>query len=348
MVLSLLVGIFIWTRYFQPWDLPPTNLENSAAEPASDTQVRFLELSTGSRIAYRHHSPENEAISSSPVIFLHGGPGLAEWPRSEAVLELNRLGLHVYGFHQFGGGLSSRAKAPHLEYTIDRQVRDLEDFRKTLNVESWILVGQSWGGALAAHYTAAFPERVQGLILTAPAPVWLPAFGMEAISSIQRLSPQTQEALRLLIQPKIPRLAFHRRLAARNPASADRLIDEEDYAAFIAAQTRLSVQSLACDPEKASGLSFPHQGGLVHRYLFADMHRIDDVRPKLRGLRVPVLLMQPECDFVDPDVVAEYEELFPLARRHLIQGAGHEIQLERPHIYRELLVDFLKSLETSP
>ena len=299
-----------------------------------DPSIHYWQLPTGSRIAYLHHGPSSPSPAAPetrpyPVIFLHGGPGLPELPDADVVAALNEAGFHVYGYHQFGAGLSSRADRPHLEYTVARHVDDLEAIRVALGAERWILIGQSWGGALAANYASRFPERIESLILTSPAPAWLPAFGVEAIRSLGRLSADDQRVLRDLVTPHIPRLGMRQRLAEINPAVADQWIGEREYAAFAQAQGRITAQTLACDPKAADGLVFPGQGGLVNRYVFADMEQIADPRPSLLRVEASVLLMRAECDYVDPAVIDDYAASFPRARIAEIEGAGHEILLER-------------------
>ena len=333
---SLILATWVGQQWFRPmgFDYLPA---------IEDPSIQYWRLPTGSRLAYLHRSPSLNASLARPypVIFLHGGPGLPELPDADVVAALSEAGFHVYGYHQYGAGLSSRAERPHLEYTVARQVDDLEAIRAQLGAERLILIGQSWGGALAANYASRFPERIEGLILTSPAPAWLPAFGVEAIRSLARLNADDQRALRDLVTPHIPRLGMRQRLAEINPAVADQWIGEREYAAFAQAQSRITAQTLACDPEAAKGLIFPGQGGLVNRYVFADMEQIEDPRPGLRRVEASVLLMRAECDYVDPAVIDDYVATFPRARIAEIEGAGHEILLERKDAYLELILEHL-------
>lgn len=333
---SLILATWVGQQWFRPMRfdyLPATE----------DSSIQYWQLPTGSRIAYLHSGPSvsSSEVRPQPVVFLHGGPGLPELPDADVVAALNESGFHVYGYHQFGAGLSSRAERPHLEYTVGRQVDDLEAIRGALGVERLILIGQSWGGALAANYASRFPERIESLVLTSPAPAWLPAFGVEAIRSLGRLSADDQRALRDLVTPHIPRLGMRRRLAEINPTVADQWMGEREYAAFAQAQSRITAQTLACDPKAAEGLVFPGQGGLVNRYVFADMEKVEDPRPALRLVDAPVLLMRAECDYVDPAVIDDYAAAFPRAQIADIEGAGHEILLERKDAYLELVLGHL-------
>lgn len=338
LVVTALLGFWLHGRYFAPWDLP---LHSSKTEDG----VLFVDLETGSRLAYQVYPPVGSSadghLERPAIVFLHGGPGLPEWPRSAMVEALNHAGFKVYAYQQFGAGLSSRAHRSHVEYTVERQVRDLEALRQILGEERWIPIGQSWGGALAAHYAASHPDRIASLILTAPAPMWPPAFESSPIRPHERLSEDQKQKLAALVGPKIPRLAFHARLDGLNPAAADRLIGEDEMAAFVQAQFAVTKTSLACDPDRTRGLEFPGQAGLVNRRIFQDLGRIDDPRPGLGQVESPTLILQPECDFVDPEVVNDYLRHLPNAIRVRIAGAGHEIQLERADAYQGEVLGFL-------
>lgn len=333
----LIVGMVAWNTLLCPWPLP-----YRAAEPLPG--IDQWRLPTGSRIAYQHHPPTAGVEPRPwPILFLHGGPGLPELPASPVVDALNGAGFHVYGFHQMGSGLSSRARVPRQEYTIQRQVADLEAIRVELGAERWILVGQSWGGALAAHYAATHPERLHRLVLTSPAPFWLPAVGREAISSLHRLDDGDQRALQSFVRPWIPRLALHRVVETGLPRAADALMRERDYAAFNQGQFAIAKKTLGCDDKAAGGLEFPGQGGLVNRFLFQDMMRIEDPRNRLSRVSAPVLVIRGGCDYVAPEVVDDYVRRFPNAKKVDISGAGHEIQLERPDTYLRLLLRHVSS-----
>ncbi|WP_373281536.1 alpha/beta fold hydrolase [Microtetraspora fusca] len=121
--------------------------------PAAGSDVRYWNLPTGSRIAYSH-VPASGAARPTPVVFLHGGPGTANDGVSPAGKALAADGFDVYAYDQLGAGRSSRL-SDVTGYTVARQVADLDAIRREIGTEKIILVGQSWGGALAAHYMAA-------------------------------------------------------------------------------------------------------------------------------------------------------------------------------------------------
>lgn len=45
-----------------------------------------------------------------------------------------------------------------------RAIRDLETVRHTVGIESWIVLGHSWGSDLAVRYALDHPHRVRGVV----------------------------------------------------------------------------------------------------------------------------------------------------------------------------------------
>ncbi len=81
-----------------------------------------------------------------------------------------REGYDVYLYEQAGTGRSDPLRDLR-DYTVQRNVDDLEAIRRTIGAERLILIGQSWGAILAAHYTADHPQRVAKLIFPSPGPM---------------------------------------------------------------------------------------------------------------------------------------------------------------------------------
>ena len=73
----------------------------------------------------------------------------------------------VIAFDRPGHGRSQRPK--HGEATIEVQVQLLHDALAQLRVERPILVGHSWGAALALVYAINYPNEVAGVVVVAPA-----------------------------------------------------------------------------------------------------------------------------------------------------------------------------------
>ncbi|HJW91451.1 MAG TPA: alpha/beta fold hydrolase [Anaerolineales bacterium] len=111
------------------------------------------------------------AIDISPdspkhtLVFLHGYGGQAkQW---EYQLQEFSFSNRVIALDLRGHGRSDK---PDCQYTMPLLLRDLEIALAELNVgERFILVGHSFGGAIATEYAVIHPERVEKLILIATA-----------------------------------------------------------------------------------------------------------------------------------------------------------------------------------
>ncbi|MDX6446496.1 MAG: hypothetical protein QOH71_3570 [Blastocatellia bacterium] len=100
-----------------------------------------------------------------PVVLIHGNPGSCQdWTRLYGPLASHHC---AFAFDRPGHGHSDRPN--HRPITVDVQAQILHDALKELNVEQPILVGHSWGGALALAYALEFQDEVAGLVLLAPA-----------------------------------------------------------------------------------------------------------------------------------------------------------------------------------
>lgn len=103
--------------------------------------------------------------NSRPVVFIHGNPGSAQDWLAEFMPLASRH--KVIAFDRPGHGRSQRPK--HGEATVEVQAQLLHDALAQLRVDRPILVGHSWGAALALVYAVNYPNEVSGVVVVAPA-----------------------------------------------------------------------------------------------------------------------------------------------------------------------------------
>ena len=99
------------------------------------------------------------------VVLIHGGtiPFFVWDPQMAA---LRGAGFRVLRYDQFGRGYSDR---PDVDYDRALYQKQLEDLLAALHIKGPVnLVGVSFGGAVAATFAKAHPERVSNLVLIAP------------------------------------------------------------------------------------------------------------------------------------------------------------------------------------
>jgi pimeloyl-ACP methyl ester carboxylesterase len=117
--------------------------------------------------------------SGAPVILIHGNPGSCQdWTNLYGPLSAQHQAI---AFDRPGHGHSDRPN--HRDLTVHLQAAMLRNALDQLGVERPVLVGHSWGSALALAYALDFPRDVAGLVLLAPA-VYLSNDGVSLISKL--------------------------------------------------------------------------------------------------------------------------------------------------------------------
>jgi pimeloyl-ACP methyl ester carboxylesterase len=162
-----------------------------------------------------------EAGSGPTVILLHGLGGSTQvWGFNIGALAEK---YHVVVPDQIGFGKSAK---PFVNYRIRTYVDFLDQFCKQLKIERATLVGNSMGGWIAAMFTAAFPDRVDKLVLVDAAGYAPPKdFDMRALFA---LNPTTRAGMKLLVS----KVFFNKALqtdAAIDQAIAARMAAGDGY-----------------------------------------------------------------------------------------------------------------------
>ena len=311
----------------------------TAAPPATPIQptdeVRYWELSTGSRIAYTHF-PARGTPRPTPVILVHGGPGAPDGPQPALTAALTTAGFQVYDYHQVGAGLSGRL-ADAGEYTVARHVADLEAIRREIGAERIVLVGASWGGTLIANYLAAHPDRVDRAVVASPGAMWAPAF-----ASADRLTEAGQHDQQAVMS-RHPRLLLgYALMAVTGPRVARTLLpDEQVDGVFEALVSDLDMRPGCASTTTPTEYAPRGFGFWANAATSFDAERVPDPRPKLRQATAPVLVLRGECDYIAWPVTREYRDVLPNATLVAVADAGHTITTDQPQRYGELVRAFL-------
>ena len=130
--------------------------------PVDPYDSGFIEVDGGHRI----HWEACGNPSGRPALFLHGGPGGGCSASNRRLFDPDRYRIIL--FDQRGCGRSR----PHASTesglranTTVHLLSDMETLRRMFQIERWMLLGGSWGAALALAYAQAHPERVSAMIL---------------------------------------------------------------------------------------------------------------------------------------------------------------------------------------
>ncbi len=102
-----------------------------------------------------------------PALVVHGGPGSGCSPGARRWFDPDRY--RVILVDQRGCGRSTPHAGDHdtelTHNTTEHLLADLEQLRRHLAVDAWLLYGASWGSTLALAYAQRHPGRVTGIVL---------------------------------------------------------------------------------------------------------------------------------------------------------------------------------------
>jgi proline iminopeptidase len=290
-----------------------------------------------------HHFSAGEGRN---VLIVHGGPGqpyVEPWPGLEPLTGSYRF--HYYD--QRGAGRSTRPidsfssrnfyqNAQELEQALglSAQIADVERIRRILGEERLILIGHSFGAFQAALYAAEFPERVEALILVAPAPLLLmPMEGPDLFGTIEDMLPEE------MLADYQDWHAQYMDFGSLFERSDDELV------ALNQAFGRFYVAAMA-DEGTITDVPQPERpGGWMVHAMYMSMGRKHDYRPAVEAVEAPALILHAAEDFQTEAASRTYVEVLPQARFEVIDGAGHMMFYDRPAEFAEAVGGFLQDVE---
>jgi proline iminopeptidase len=263
-----------------------------------------------------------ELRGSGPLLVCHpGGPGgsAAEFEGFAGLDDTFELLL----FSPRG----SHGSDPADDYSLASYVADVEALREHLGVDQLNLLGFSHGGCVAAAYAGAHPAAVRRLLLVDTLAVW----GDEAEAAMER--------------------AIERRSGESWFADAAKAIEEEQAAEFSSAeelianlQRQIPLYFHRWEGNELTGgrlaMDFAHSEPL-RQFNTAEFPALD-LRPELRKIEAPTLVVVGDEDFICGPVCADaIVREVPDARLVTISESGHFVYVEQPEAFRTALIDFL-------
>jgi len=111
---------------------------------------------------HRVYVEESGNRDGIPVIFFHGGPGSGCNPNHRRYFDPGEY--HIIIFDQRGCNRST-PQGEVRNNTTQLLLDDVEQIRKRLGIDQWLLFGGSWGATLALLYARQHPQRVTGMVL---------------------------------------------------------------------------------------------------------------------------------------------------------------------------------------
>jgi proline iminopeptidase len=248
-----------------------------------------------------------------PLLLIAGGPGFSHayfHPFFSALAKSNRI---IY-FDAYGTGKSERAKSVK-DYSLMRDVEDVESLRKALKLEKINVLGHSYGGFVAQLYAAKYPNSVKRLVLANTFP---------SGDTLQSLQDNFNEDVR----NQLPEVwAKVEQIRAKGFLSSSK----EHQEVYSIPPTF----SFFYNPENARLLPLT-EPNLYNPDLWYAMAGDDadfvvkgelstfDVRRQLKNMKIPMLVLAGRFDrMVPPKVTVQYKNLAPQAEFIMIEKSGH-------------------------
>lgn len=306
--------------------------------PKSVAGLQWWNLSDGARIGYTHTTPDRRG-HRDPVVFLHGGPGVADLSGDTGYFgRLAADGYDVYVYDQLGTGHSSRLPDPS-GYTLDRWVSDLEEIRRLIGADRMILIGHSWGTRIATRYLEQHPDHVSQLILSSPGAI--PGSDDDSGAGLVDSLPEgdRKRVLSLIMHPRI--LVSYGLLQINPEASRNFTPDAEMDARFDRVYNA-SRPAFHCS-NLGSGRELGGLGFYAYQFPQSASAPIDpDVRREVSKQTLPTLIIKGQCDYLSWTSAIEHVEALSDTTLVYLEDAGHNAYQDRPDVFMEVVRAFLQ------
>jgi proline iminopeptidase len=140
-------------------------LDNTIADWVLEpTKAGFVSVN-GGRVWYRMNGTQHFVKGKTPLIVIHGGPGLSHHYLLPLVDLANERPVILYD--QLDSGNSDRPNNP-ANWTVERFISEIDNLREALGLDRVLVFGNSWGGSVAAEYAISQPAGLVAVVLSSP------------------------------------------------------------------------------------------------------------------------------------------------------------------------------------
>ncbi|MES2411596.1 MAG: alpha/beta hydrolase [Bacteroidota bacterium] len=274
--------------------------------------------------------------SGEPLIMISGGPGAShKYMRDFDSLSV-KGNIQLIYFDALGRGKSDIAKNT-TEYTLERDIEDVEGLRKVLNLNKVSLLGHSYGSLVAQGYAVKYAEKVNHLII---------ANGFHSFvmwqenddncnREIKENYPEVwDELMEYREQGGISSDKKHQQIYGKVPYG---FLYAYDPGKFLKPESKPYPNSFNSD-------LYYQMVGKDGDFIVGNDIGNFDYRKQLKGLKMPILIYAGRFDRVAvPTMMVKYKEYCPQAKFIMFEKSGHNPQVEEPEKLFSLIVDFLKN-----
>jgi L-proline amide hydrolase len=271
--------------------------------------------------------------SKTPVMILHGGPG-AGHNYCEPIAEvLAQTGRAAVLYDQIGCGNSTHLPDKPKEFwTPELFMEELVLLTEHLGISNkYDIVGQSWGGMLGMQFAITKPKGLNAMVI-ADSPASMEVWVSEANKLRKELPPEVEATL----------LKHEAAETTEDPEYVDAV--NVFYARHVCRIPQppyvlASFEQLAADPTVYHTMNGPSEfhviGSLKHW----------DIRPQLKEISTPTLLVSGQYDEATPAMVKEIHGLIPGSKWELFAESSHMPHVEEPAKFKRVVAEFLDSTD---
>ena len=273
--------------------------------------------------------------TGEPMFIIPGGPGGAHpgYRIFDSLTVNNNIQL-IY-FDGFGRGKSDTAKDIK-EYTLARDIEDIEGLRKAMHLNKISLLGHSYGSLVAQGYAIRYGENVSHLII---------ANGFHSFVMWQENDDNSNHEIK-----------------TNYPEVWDTLMKIREQGAISSDQLHQDIYGrvpygflYAYNPNNFIGRGGKHYPNAFNAKLYYQMVGKDgdfivgsdignfDFRKQLKDLKMPVLIIAGRYDRVAvPWMQVKYKQYCPQAKFVMFERSGHNPQVEEKAKDFEVIKAFMK------
>ncbi|GDX15730.1 amino acid amidase [Actinomycetes bacterium] len=269
--------------------------------------------------------------SKTPVMILHGGPGAGHnycEPIADVLAQTGRAGVL---YDQIGCGNSTHLPDKPKEFwTPELFMEELVLLTEHLGISNkYNIVGQSWGGMLGMQFAIQNPKGLNALVV-ADSPASMEVWVSEANKLRKELPPEVEATL---LKHEAAETTEDPEYIAAVDVFYSRHLCRIPQPPYVVA----SFDQLAADPTVYHTMNGPSEfhviGSLKHW----------DIRPQLKEIKTPTLLVSGQYDEATPAMVKEINGLIPGSKWELFAESSHMPHVEEPAKFKRVVAEFLDS-----
>ncbi|MGI5492659.1 proline iminopeptidase-family hydrolase [Microtetraspora malaysiensis] len=296
-------------------------------EPTAQGLAPFGEWQTWYRVT------GDLASSKAPLVVLHGGPGAAH----DYTLRIARLAERdrpVVHYDQIGVGLSTHLPEKGADFwTVGLFLDELDNLLAHLGIaDRYHVLGQSWGGMLAAEHAVRVPSGLRGLVI-ANSPASMELWREEC------------DRLRSELPPDVERTLRAHEAAGTTDSAEYRAAEKVFNARHVCTIVPNPPEVLASDAKTAEDPTVYHTMNGPTEFHVVGTLKDWSVVDRLDKIAVPTLLVSGRHDEATPRTVQPFADRIPDVRWELFEHSSHMPHIEEEERYLQIVGDFLDSTD---